>query len=126
MSEKGFRIVIPVHIKRDRRARKVLAKDDSLTAQESVPRIARLLALAHKWEVMVRRGTTTHTELARWHRLSGARVSQICDLALLAPEIQGGILDPEADDRSLTTRMLRTVAVCPIWADQTLVVRPQY
>ena len=56
MTERGFRIEIPVHIKRNRRARKVLAKGEAPNVAEPVPRIARLLALAWKWEGMVRRG----------------------------------------------------------------------
>jgi hypothetical protein len=51
------RIEIPINVKRDRRARKVVqhgfAPDPS---GEPVPRMARLLALAWKWEGMVRRG----------------------------------------------------------------------
>ena len=93
MSDKGFRIEIPVHIKRDRRARKVLATGETSKDKESVPRIARLLALAHKWEGMVRRGETNCGQIARKHGLSNARVSQVCGLTLLAPAIQKSILD---------------------------------
>ena len=73
----GFRIEIPVHIKRDRRARKVLAKGEAPRVAEPVPRIARLLALAWKWEGMVRRGEVKgYAEIARRIGLSRARVAQ--------------------------------------------------
>ena len=59
-----------------------------------VPRVARLLALAHKIDGMVRAGEIV--DLASAARLCGvtrARMSQISNLRLLAPEIQEAILD---------------------------------
>ena len=95
MNDKGFRIEVPLHLKRDRRARKVLAQGDAPKVQDPVPRAARLLALAWKWEGMVRRGEArNHTEIARQHGLSRARVSQICSLVLLAPALQDDLLSP--------------------------------
>ena len=94
MSEKGFRVEIPVHIKRDRRARKMLAPGEPPKDSESVPRIARLLALAWRWEGVVRRGETDYAQIAREHRLSRAMVSQICSLTLLPADIQNHILGP--------------------------------
>ena len=83
-------------------------------SRESVPRVARLLALAHKWERMVRRGETDYAELARRHGLSSARVSQICLLTLLAPEIQQSVLLSS----SLSQRCLAAMAAHPIWREQ--------
>ena len=113
MSEKGFRIEIPVHIKRDRRARKVLETGDAPEVQASVPRIARLLALAHKWEGMVRRGDTNCGEIARLHGLSNARVTQVCSLVLLAPEIQALLIIGERLDAA--TGNLRCAAGNAEW-----------
>ena len=94
----GIRIEVPVHIKRDRRARKVLAKGEAPKLADPVARIARLLALAHKWEGMARRGEAGYAELARQHGLSKARVSQICDHTLLEPAAQEArLLQPEPD-----------------------------
>ena len=114
MSEQGFRVEIPVHIKRDRRARKVLARGETSKDNDSVPGMARLLALAHKWEGMVRRGETSCGEIARCHGLSSARVSQICLLTLLAPEIQESVLLSS----SLSQRCLAAMAAHPIWREQ--------
>ena len=116
MSEKGFRVEIPVHIKRDRRTRKRLAAGKTPNVPESVPRMARLLALAHKWELMVRQGETDYVELARRHGLSSARVSQICRLTLLAPEIQESVVLSS----SLSRRCLAAMAAHPIWREQRL------
>jgi len=114
VSEKGFRVEIPVNLKRDQRARKVLAKGEPPRDSESIPRIARLLALAHKWEGMVRRGETDYAELARRHGLSSARVSQICRLTLLAPGIQESVLLSS----SLSQLCLPAMAAHPIWREQ--------
>ena len=52
MSEKGFRVEIPVNF--NRRAPKGPQQEPPLQNEfDDVPRIARLLALAHKWEGIV-------------------------------------------------------------------------
>ena len=88
-----LRVEIPVHIKRDRRARKVVAEGQAPTVEESVPRMARLLPLAHKWEGMVRRGEVKdYAEIARRYRISRARGTQVCSLTSLPPRTQETIL----------------------------------
>ena len=60
---------------------------------EKVPRVARLLALAHKFQGMLDRGeVASMADLARLGRVSRARITQIMDLLLLAPEIQEEVL----------------------------------
>ena len=114
MSDKGIRIEVPVHIKRDRRARKVLVEGEAAAVQGSVPRIARLLALANKWERMVRRGQVKdYAEIARRYRISRARVTQFCGLALLPPRTQEAILVASED----TPSVRRFVAPQPLWSD---------
>jgi len=119
MSDKGVRVEYEVHFKRDRRARKVVRQGPPpAVTPEPVPRVARLLALAHKWEGMVRRGEVNgYAEIARRMRLTRARVTQICDLVLLAPGIQDRILSPEAE-ATLSPRHLRIVGGHPRWAVQ--------
>ena len=95
MSEKGFRIEIPVNIRHKQPAPKIGGKDASRDSErDDVPRIARLLALAWRWEGVVRQGETDYAQIAREHRLSRARVSQICSLTLLPADIQNHILGP--------------------------------
>ena len=58
-----------------------------------VPRIARLMALALRFELLVQSGTVRHyAELARLGQVSRARVTQIMNLLHLAPDIQEAIL----------------------------------
>src|SRR5262245_57771702 len=58
-----------------------------------IPRIARLLALAHKFEDLVRQGIIAdYATLARLGQVSRARVTQIMNLSHLAPDIQERIL----------------------------------
>ena len=58
-----------------------------------VPRIARLMALALRFEQLVRGGEIkSYAELARLGHVSRARVSQILELLSLAPTIQEALL----------------------------------
>ena len=118
MSEKGFRIEVPLHLKRDRRARKVVANGEAPEVREPVPRIARLLALAHKWEAMARRGEIkNHTDLACRTKLTVARISQIANLIFLSPDIQDQVLHSE-DLTVPSEHQLRHLVAPPLWDDQ--------
>ena len=58
-----------------------------------VPRVARLLALAHRFEELVRTGVAdNYADLARLGHVTRARVTQIMNLLGLAPDIQEAIL----------------------------------
>src|SRR5436309_11345080 len=59
-----------------------------------VPRVTRLLALAHRIDGMIRSGEIKHwAEAARLIGVTRARMTQIANLMLLAPEIQEAVLD---------------------------------
>ena len=59
-----------------------------------VPRITRLLALAHRCRDLVRDGVIINqSELAHYGQISTTRMSQIMWLDNLAPDIQDAILD---------------------------------
>jgi hypothetical protein len=59
----------------------------------SIPRVARLMALAIRFEGLVREGTIQdYAELARRGRVTRARMTQIMKLLDLAPDIQEQIL----------------------------------
>jgi len=74
-------------------APKRLRAGSAPAAQEKVPRVARLLALAHKFQRMLDSGDVkSMAELARLGRVSRARVTQIMDFLMLAPEIQEQLL----------------------------------
>jgi hypothetical protein len=58
-----------------------------------VPRISKLMALAIRWEGLVASGTVKdYAEIAALCRISRARVTQIMNLNLLAPDIQEELL----------------------------------
>jgi hypothetical protein len=58
-----------------------------------VPRVSRLLALAHRLDGLVRQGVIRdYATLARLGHVSRARISQIMNLLNLAPDIQEEIL----------------------------------
>jgi hypothetical protein len=59
-----------------------------------IPRITRLLALAHRVERMIRAGELRDwAEAAQLLGITRARMTQIANLLLLAPEIQEAILN---------------------------------
>jgi hypothetical protein len=84
------------------------------------PRIARLLALAHKLDAMVRSGEIAgYAQLARLGHISPARLTQIMVLLHLAPAIQEYILFlSAADARFITELGLRKIAREPRWDRQ--------
>jgi hypothetical protein len=58
-----------------------------------VPRVARLMALAIRFERLVRSGEVRdYAQLARLGRVTPARITQIMNLLVLAPDIQEEIL----------------------------------
>ena len=84
------------------------------------PRLARLVALAHKLEALVRSGQVKdYTELARLAHVSSARIGQIVILGQLAPAIQEHILFLPAEHAALMAeRELREIARDPRWDRQ--------
>jgi len=84
------------------------------------PRLARLVALAHRLEALVRSGEVKdYMELAELAHLSPARIAQIVILAQLAPEIQEYVLFLSAEHAGLIAeRELREIAREPRWDRQ--------
>jgi len=84
-------------------------------------RVARMLALAHRIEGAIAHGEyRDRADVARQLGLTRARISQLLDLTLLAPEIQEEIAFLEAVDgvEPLSERALRDVVRQRTWADQ--------
>jgi hypothetical protein len=81
------------------------------------PRLARMLALAHKLEGVVRAGQVKdYAELARLAHVSPARIGQIVMLGQLAPSIQEQILFLAAEHAGLIgEHELREIAREPRW-----------
>ena len=84
-----------------------------------VPRIARLMALAVKFQDMVDRGEVRdYADLARLGFVTRARLTQIMNLLLLAPDIQERLLDGVLRQSITSERHLRPVIRSLDWAAQ--------
>jgi len=92
----AVRVEFQVHFKNGRNGHKELREGtapDSPREQGNVPRVARLLALAHHFNGLLREGVVQdYAELAALSHVSRARITQIMNLLLLAPDIQEEIL----------------------------------
>ena len=83
--------------------------------------MARRIALAHYIEARIERGELRDlTEAAERLGISSARITQVCDLALLAPDIQAAVLLGEVDPAD---RHLQAVGRHALWTDQRRVFR---
>jgi hypothetical protein len=83
--------------------------------------VARMLALAHHLQGAIDRGLVPdRAAVARRLGFTRARVTQLLDLLLLAPDIQVKVLEMDAvDGREPTSeRALRAVAHAGSWAEQ--------
>jgi hypothetical protein len=84
----------------------------------SIPRLARLLALAIRMEGLLRSGTMgDYAELARLGRVTRARMTQIMKLLYLAPDLQEQILYLPPI-RGLNERNLRPITNRIDWDEQ--------
>jgi hypothetical protein len=83
---------------------------------ERIPRVARVLALAHRWRKLIESGAVRdQADLARLVGVSRARVTQVMSLLWLAPDIQEAVLLGTVD---FTGSGLRRVAAEATWARQ--------
>ena len=81
-----------------------------------IPRITRLMALAIKFETMVERGEVRdYADLARLGYVTRARLTQIMNLLLLAPDLQEQLI---SSGTSVGERRLRNVAKLVEWREQ--------
>ncbi len=103
----------------DRRARR-----EAGLRQTHPARVARLLAQAHDVEARVEAGEfRDYADVARHHGLTRARLTQVMNLLLLAPDIQAEVLAlrfPPGRE-PVTERHLRQVLRSPVWAEQRAV-----
>lgn len=114
-----------VHFVRRDHGRKTLADGPRPADQVPpgrVPRISRLMALAIRFDRLIREGTITDmSELARLAHVTQPRMTQIMNLNLLAPDIQEALLTlpPVVQGREhIHERMLRFIAAEPCWDRQ--------
>jgi DNA invertase Pin-like site-specific DNA recombinase len=91
-------------------------------ATERVPRITRLLALALKFEEMIRSGVVgNYTVMAQLGQVSRSRVTQVTNLLNLAPDIQEEILflrSEEAERLRISELSVRKLSALLEWGEQ--------
>ncbi len=91
-------------------------------AHGRVPRVARLMALALRFDELVRTGAVANfAELARLGHVTRARVSQVMNLVHLAPDIQEALLFLPRTDcgrDAVQLRQLQRIAMTCDWAQQ--------
>ncbi len=115
MSQRGLRVEFTMPRPRQKRP------ETDTAPKDPVPCIARLLALAHKWEGMVRRDEVKdYAEIARLMGLSRARVTQICNLVLLSPDLQERLLTRADAECAPSPRRVRRASLRPLWCQQSL------
>jgi hypothetical protein len=115
-----------IHFAKGRRRRKEMLPGSQVSPQRDVPlrlhRITKLMALAIRFEHLVRQGAVTdYAELARLGHVSRARITQIMALLQLAPDIQESLLflpRVTAGKDPITERDIRPIAATADWKVQ--------
>lgn len=114
-----------VHFRTGRKCRKELHTGEVPVPAVSpgrVPRVAKLVALAIRFDGLVRDGVVAdYAELARLGHVTRARMSQIMLLTNLAPDIQEAILFLPRVTRGrdpITEHDIRKIAATPDWRKQ--------
>jgi len=120
------RVEFKVHFETSRRGRKraVLGDRPATPAPRPgrIPRITRLMALAIRFEHLIRDGEVNDlAEIARLGQVTRARVTQIMNLLHLAPDIQEELLllpRVRTGRNPISERDLRPIAAIPDWRKQ--------
>lgn len=119
MQDRAFRRIVKGHLERRSRSPVVLQTQTPTPGPSRRPaRIAKMIALAHHIQTGIDRGELgDRASVARALKLTRARVTQLLDLLLLAPDIQAKLLELEAVDgvEPLAERRLRCLARQPRW-----------
>jgi len=129
LSRDDLSVVLPIFRARRRR----VAFVDSVEAAHGVARrpakVALMLALAHHIQAAIDRGLVPdRSTVARRFGLTTARLTQVLDLLLLAPDIQAHLLELEAIDgrEPLTEKHVRSLCLVRYWAEQRLEWKARY
>jgi hypothetical protein len=118
-----------VHFQHGRRGRKQLREGEAASATSGgrVPRVSRLMALAIRFDQLIRDGVVVdQAELARLGHVTRARLTQVMNLLCLAPDIQEALLLLPAMERGrnvVNEHELRPIAAMADWQKQRRVWR---
>ena len=118
----AFTIECRVHFNnRGRGSRKRPARQSTAEAGRA-PRVSRLMALAMRFDELIRSGQVTgYAELAKLGHVTRARLSQIASLLCLAPDLQEDILFLPRTLRGrdpIQLQHLLPIAAIPDWRKQ--------
>lgn len=122
----GVRLDFKVHFTTGRTGSRVMQSGERPALPElppgRVPRVSKLMALAHRFDSLVRRGEVADfAAIAELGHVTRARVSQIVNLLNLAPDIQEAILFLPlvgGDREAVPESEIRRIAMEPDWAKQ--------
>ena len=96
--------------------------DGSETPRGRVPRVAKLMALAIRFDQLIRDGVVAdQAELARVGHVSRARLTQIMNLRTLELDIQDELLvlpPAECGRDAIMEKQMRPIAAMPSWGKQ--------
>lgn len=119
MTRATIRAKFPVRTRGPRRATEAPA-EPLAPADRPPSRAARMLALAHQVERLIDAGVVAdYADAARQLGLTRARLTQVMNLPLLDPEVQGRVISGELN---VTERALRAVVAEPEWASQVAIL----
>ena len=116
-----MKVEATIHFNRRGRTKRI--KDgEKKVAPGRIPRVAKLMALAIRFEGLIANGDVAYyAELARLAHVSRARITQIMNLLLLAPDIQESLLFLPPVERgrdSIKLSQLQKVALEVDWVRQ--------
>lgn len=116
----GLSIALPC-VRRTSRKVTLVPKPPEPVVTTRPLRVARMLAMAHQIERLIATGEfAERTDAARKLGFTKARISQLLNLTLLAPDIQERLLlaCTESGTDPVSERDLRPVLAARSWADQ--------
>ena len=96
-------------------------EDEPIAPQrEEIPRIVRLLALAHRWHRLIDEGTIeSQAAIARMTGLTRSRVTQIIGLWYLSPAIQKRIVRQQRDFAPIPICDVQPLSQLRYWSRQS-------
>lgn len=116
-----------LNLRRTTKGRRVIRLAEATprpVAPARVPRISRLVALAIRFDRLLREGTVgSVSDLAALAHVTQPRATQILNLSLLAPDLIESLLtlQPVTSGRDrIHERMLRPLVALPAWREQRL------
>jgi len=122
-SDKSNTVERRIWFQRNRASRKITtAPSDVVTTQPRPMRLSRLMALVIRYQQLVDDGyVSTRAELSQIAEVSRARLTQLMNLLLLAPDIQEEILFlplTEASQEPISDRDMRPIVTESDWEKQ--------